>query len=134
LVAPPRSGEAIIGKDEANDDKRFAQAVTSAASSGPDFAGRYAIVRWTCGTWCTNAVIADVVRGKSYELPFLGVIGCKETTASFDTMERRANSTLLIVRGSLEMTFADSFSEGPCGTFYFTWQSNRLQLIGCEVK
>src|SRR5262249_4265491 len=104
-VAAQRSKEAIIGRDEANNEKAFPQAVKSAASIGPDFAGRYAIVRWTCGTWCSNNVIADVVSGKRFDTPFLGVIGCKETTGSFDTIERRANSSLLIVRGSLEMTF-----------------------------
>ena len=133
-VPPQRSQEAIIGKDEANNDEMFAQAVKLAASSGPDFAGRYAIVRWTCGTWCSNAVIADVISGKSYETPFLGVIGCKETNGSSDTIERRVNSSLLVVRGSLEMTFDQSFSEGPCGVFYFRWQSNRLHLIGCDIK
>ena len=49
----------------------------------------------------------------------LGVVGCKETTGAFNTIERRANSSLLVVRGRLEMTFDHSFSDGPCGIFYF---------------
>jgi hypothetical protein len=134
LAAPQRPAEAVISKHVAFDEQKFAQAVKSAVSSGPDFAGRFAIIRWTCGTWCSNNVIADVMSGRTYDPPFLGAIGCKGTTGSFDTIERRADSSLMIVRGSLEMTFGDSFSEGPCGVFYFRWETNRLRLIGCEIE
>ena len=133
-VAPQRSEEAVIGKEAADDEKTFPQAIKLAASTGPDFAGRYAIVEWSCGSWCTNSVIADVLNGKMYDTPFAGVVGCRAVTGDLPTIQRRANSALLIVRGSLEMSFDHSLSEGPCGTFYFRWQSSRLRLIGCDIK
>jgi hypothetical protein len=133
-VSPQRVSEAVLGKYDWSDKKEFARAVKSETSKGPDFAGRYLIVRWSCGTWCSNATIVDVVTDKTYDLPFSGVVGCQEVTGDFDTMQRRADSSLLIVRGSLEMTFDHSAYEGPCGTFYFHWNSNRLRLIECDVN
>jgi hypothetical protein len=133
-IASPRSSEAIIGKYDWTDKEAFAREVKSEASKGPDFAGRYALVRWSCGSWCSNAVIADVVTGRTRETPFVGVVGCQEVTKDFDTVQRQASSSLLIVRGSLEMAFDHSFDEGPCGTFYFRWNVDRLRLIGCEIN
>ena len=133
-VATQRHEEAIIDKSAWVDKQKFPSVVKTAASMGPDFAGRYAIIRWSCGTWCSNAVISDVITGKMYDPPFVGVVGCEGTTGSFDTLQRRADSSLLIVRGSLEMSFGNAISEGPCGVFYFSWQTNRLGLLGCEIK
>ena len=46
-----------------------------------------------------------------------------------DPIDLPAGQTV-IVRGSLEMTFGHSFSEGPSGVFYFRWTQGRLRLIG----
>lgn len=133
-IATPRSHAAVIGKDDWTDSRKFATAVRAAASEGPDFAGRFAVVSWSCGSWCSNSVIADVTTGKFFDTPFLGVGGCRRTTGAFDTIERRHDSALLIVRGSLEMTFGNSFGAGPCGVFYFRWAQDRLRLIGCDIS
>ena len=72
--------------------------------------------------------------GKTYETPFVGVVGCRGVTGDFDTLQRQAASSLLIVRGSLEMSFDNTFGEGPCGTFYFRWVPDRLRLIGADIQ
>ncbi len=116
------------------DKEEFARAIKSEISKGPDSADRYALLGWSCGTWCSNNLIADIVTGKTYEIPFLGVVGCREVTGDFDTIQRQANSSLMIVRGSLEMPFDQSFDEEPCGTFYFRWRVDRLRLVGCDIN
>jgi hypothetical protein len=125
--------KAIIGKYDWTDKANFGRVVKSEAAKGPDFAGRYAIIEWSCGSWCTNSVIANILNGKAYDTPFGGVVGCRAITGDLPTMQPRANSSLLIVRGSLEMSFNNSLSEGPCGTFYFRWTAARLCLIGCDI-
>ncbi|MBZ5611865.1 MAG: hypothetical protein LAP38_26695 [Acidobacteriia bacterium] len=133
-IASPRSDEAVIGKDVVFDDRLFGNTVKAEAAKGPDFAGRYAVVLWTCGTWCTNATIADVRTARTVQLPFAGVIGCERVTGEHRTIERKADSRLMIVRGSLEIPNGDYLDEGPCGTFYYVWQQRRLRLIGCKLS
>jgi len=132
-VAPQRATEALIGKYDWTDKASFGREVKVEAAKGPDFAGRYAIVEWSCGSWCTNSVIADVVSGKMYDPPFVGVVGCSAITGDQPTLQRRADSSLLIVRGMLEMSFDHYLSEGPCGSFYFRWNGSHLRLIGCDI-
>ena len=91
---------------------------------GPDFAGKFAILTWSCGTWCGNATIADIRTGKTWDTPFAGIVGCDKITGSFDTLQHQADSSLLVARGSLEMSFGQYFDEGPCGTYYFQRRVN----------
>jgi hypothetical protein len=106
--------------------------VKTAIQAGPDFAGRLAILLWSCGTACSNAVIADVQTRKTHATPFVGIVGCPENGVS-ETLQSKADSSLLIASGSLELGYGHYFDEGPCGTYYFQWRSDRLRLIGCEI-
>ena len=133
-VAPQRTEQAVLGKYDWTDQQSFAREAKAESAKGPDFAGGYAILTWSCGTWCANGAIASVQTGRTYSTPFVGVVGCASVTGDLDTLERHADSSLLIVRGSLEMSFGNSFDEGPCGVFYFRWVRDHLQLIGCDVQ
>jgi hypothetical protein len=132
-VAPKRPYEAVISKYDVIEKKKFAQVVREVVSEGPDFAGRYALVTWGCGTWCWNVVIADVVAGRVYDAPFAAAIGFAEVTPG-ELIQRRADSSLLVVSGCLEMRNGQQLKAGPCGTFHFNWSANHLRLIGCEMK
>ena len=132
-VAQPRAIAAVIGKDDWENPTLFAKVIRSESVRGPDFASRYVIVSWTCGTWCVNAVIADTLNFKTYETPFVGVVGCPEITGDHATIETHANSSLLVVRGSLEVSYGKYFDDGPCGTFYYVWNADRLRMIGCDL-
>lgn len=131
-IATPRTAPGVLGKYDWTDRKVFSQSVKTEISDGPDFAGRFAILRWSCGTACSNATIADVQTGKTHNTPFVGIVGCPENGDS-DSLQSKADSTLLIAQGSLEMGYGHYFDEGPCGTFYFQLRSNHLHLIGCEI-
>ena len=132
-VAPQRPHAAEISKYDVTEKNRFSQAALAVVSEGPDFAGRYAIVTWGCGWWCSNVLIADVVTGRVYEAPFAAVMGFTQITDG-ELIQRRADSSLLVVCGCLEMRDAQQSGAGPCGTFHFIWSANRLRLIGCEIK
>lgn len=132
-IGRPRTKEGLLHKDDWRDVRKAAREIRKEARKGPDFAGRYAIIRTSCGTWCTNAVIADVITGSRSGVPFLGVVGCRFVTGGHDTIERRPDSRLMIVRGSLEMTYGHTFDDGPCGTFSFLWDRGRLRLLTCQI-
>src|SRR6202012_5110373 len=54
-VAPQRAEQAVLGKYDWTDQQSFAREAKAEAAKGPDFAGGYAILTWSCGTWCANA-------------------------------------------------------------------------------
>lgn len=132
-VAPQRPNEAVISKYDVIEKKKFAQVVRDVVSEGPDFAGRYALVTWGCGTWCWNVVIADVVTGRVYNAPFAAAIGFPSVTPG-ELIQRRADSSLLVVSGCLDIRNGQQLKADACGTFYFNWSATHLKLIGCEIK
>jgi hypothetical protein len=126
-IIPPiakRNTEAIVDRDAGESEIR------KVAGEGPDFAGRYAVVKWSCGSGCSSIVIVNVRTGRIYSPPFLGASRCGK---SLDTplLSYKFNSSLLIVRGSLEIPDRtnNTFSDGSCGVFYYVWSGRGLKLI-----
>lgn len=133
-ISPPRSESAVVGKYDWDNKATWDASIRAESAKGPDFAGRFVVMQWSCGTSCSNAALVDTLSHKTHKMPFVGVVGCPSVAVDRPTIQRRADSNLLIVRGSLEITFARGlFSEGPCGTFYYLWSAKRFRLIGCEI-
>lgn len=66
---------AVQYPDFAGRDKAYAQfrtRITKEMRTGPNFAGRYAIVEIGCGTSCQFAIVADVSTGRLYSFPYGG--------------------------------------------------------------
>jgi hypothetical protein len=129
-LIPPvagRSTEAIVAREAGMESLR------RVAKEGPDFAGRYALVKSTCGTGCAIAVIVNVRTGKIYNPPFVGASQCGSIGST--VLSYRVNSRLLIVTGSLEIPdkAGETFRDGPCGRFYYVWTGSRLKLIRSEL-
>ena len=67
--------------------RRFRSAINGSIEKfGMNFAGRYNLARWGCGTSCQNGAITDLKTGKVYDIP----------SASLD-YEFRNDSRLLVV-------------------------------------
>ncbi len=81
---------------------------------------------------CTSFAVVDVRTGKIFWPSFFGVGECG-SLAPFrpQLLSFKLESRLLIVRGSLELTDlkTHTFSDGPCGTFYYVMDPNGLKLI-----
>ena len=108
---------------------RFARAsemdreLRKAAAAGPDFAGLFAVLPWTCGVKCIEFSIVNIRTGRIYKTPFLGVIGCGGN--GDEPLQFRLNSRLLIVKGNFE----GRSQGGPCPTHYFVFGSSGLKQI-----
>src|ERR1051326_4698381 len=124
-----RKAAAVIGRQENQTDAEFQGHIRAAAKEGPDFAGHYAIVGWSCGMVCVNMAIVDVQTGKIYDTPFVGVGQCRIQDQQL--LSFRLNSRLLVLTGSLEIPDEKNatFSDGPCGRFYYVWDGSNLKLI-----
>lgn len=134
---PARKGSAFIGRagqyDRDETAAHFHSRIWKAAKHGPDFAGHYAIVGISCGSGCQNSWIVDVQTGKIYNTPFVGASLC---LYGFDVplLSYSLDSSLLLVTGSLEIPDGKSFTDGPCGKYYYHWDQNRLKLIHSIVR
>jgi hypothetical protein len=119
---------------------QFERRLVKEARKGPNFAGHYTIVIWSCGSPCANLAIVNIQTGKIYDPPFGGVIGwgnCEEGPGDggSNPLSYRIDSSLLVITGNLEILDpkTDMWSEGPCGRFYYHWDGHRLSLLRSVV-
>ena len=102
-----------------------------AAKSGVNFAGNFVIATWGCGTRCGQGAVIDAKTGAVYFPDELGVYSRPwgDWAGDKETLEYKANSRLLILRGK---TGADDDREG---IYYFEWTGKSFKKIKfVEVK
>ncbi len=97
---------------------RIRDALAEAAERRPNFAGRYRLATWGCGSGCTAGAVLDKRTGITTELPFAAhrLMG-----TTYNPLQFRADSRLLIVSGSL--------NEEREGTFYFLWDGKAFREL-----
>jgi hypothetical protein len=129
-----RTTEAFLERPADPDETTayFQARIQEAAKEGPDIAGHYAFLRVSCGSDCNNVWIVDIHTGKSVKMP-LG------QTAVFPFLNGplflyRLDSSLLIVTGSVEIPDGKgSWTDSPCGRFYYLVDRSGLKLIRSVV-
>lgn len=79
---PARKDSAVIarsdptlppGREETT--ANFQKRIRGEAKKGPNFAGHFTIVMWSCGSDCSNLAVVDLQNGKIYDTPFLAARG-----------------------------------------------------------
>ena len=58
------------GRDR--DFKNYRTRIRNGIKEGPNFAGRYKVIQFGCGTGCTVVIVADVSTGRVYSFPHGG--------------------------------------------------------------
>jgi len=96
------------------------------AAVGPNFAGRYTVVQWGCGSPCKAFAILDAVTGHVWMPKIWAGLG----------VSYRRNSDLLIVDGPelwseawYPSDSAGTAASMPLYAYYYRWTQNRLQLL-----
>lgn len=92
---------------------RIRDALSAAAGEPVNFAGRYRLAVWGCGSLCTAGGILDRRTGAVAMLPFAVH---RPLVPLFEELEYRADSRLLVATGSL--------NEERDGTFLFLWNGS----------
>jgi hypothetical protein len=101
--------------------RRFRTAIRTGAAEGPNFAGRYTLVSWGCGTACISLAIVDAATGRVV-LP--EIILSPAATELEDGFVFRKDSRLLIASGAETTRGYDRL--------YYLWEKNHLRLIRRE--
>lgn len=106
----------------------FRTMIREGAKSGPNFAGRYAIVRWGCGSGCRAHAIVDAKSGAVFHPKNFGAVDDLNVDPELEKPEGilvkfRLDSKLLIVIGGI--------NEDPKlrGISYFVWDNDQLKRI-----
>lgn len=100
------------------------------AAGEVNFAGRYIITGWGCGTGCSQMAIIDARTGRVYMPDQLAGVSAwfGALDDDYEVYTYKKDSRLLIVKG-IAGPMTDGNSDQQSGTYYYEWRSNRLRLI-----
>lgn len=73
---PPLETTAKAPRMDTRFAREFRTQLRDAAEKGPDFAGRYALANWGCGTNCLEFGLIDLSIGKVHEIAASTLPGC----------------------------------------------------------
>ena len=95
---------------------------------GTNFAGKYVVIIWGCGSQCVMMAVVDAATGKIYDPPLSGA--GTELYVPLDNLskmetEYRIDSSLMVLRNACR----DFKDRNTCGTYYFNWKDNRFVLV-----
>ena len=88
---PYRGRPAYVQFASHQDARRFRTRLREGIAQGSNFAGRFRVVTWGCGTACRSGLVVNVETGHVYELPHAS------------NWTYRLGSTLLVLDGPSEL-------------------------------
>jgi hypothetical protein len=112
-------GEDVVADSESN--RRLTKPETN-------FAGKYVVIIWGCGSQCGMMAVVDAETGNVYDPPLSGT--GSELFVPLDNLSDmhigfRRDSSLMILRNACQ----DFRNRKSCGTYYFNWKDNRWVLV-----
>jgi hypothetical protein len=108
--------------------------LSEALRGGVNFAGRYVIAGWGCGTGCTNAAVIDTRTGTiHWPEEFSNVDASYGDSYSDIQLDFKKNCRLLIIHGR-PGTANESGPSGPTGDYYFEWRGDRFRQLKVVPK
>jgi hypothetical protein len=87
----------------------------------PNFAGKYRLVQWGCGTTCILGAVIDRKTGRIIPLPF-SVCCSAAQDERFQAIEFRPDSRLIIFRGLRN-------EQGVDGSHFYTFDGHRFSFV-----
>jgi hypothetical protein len=97
-------------------------------SNTANFAGRYFLAVWGCGSTCVNAAIVEAATGKIIDVPF-SVCCWRFYHDKFEPVEFRHDSRLVVFNGALNE------ERSTIGTHYYVLENGALKhLRSVKVK
>lgn len=131
VITAPYEPEKPGGAIEAT--AHFQARLRIAAKDGPDFAGRFAVVRWNHRPNWQGMKIVNVKTGKIYDTPFIAVSAAGHVDPS-RIVSYRLDSRLFVVTGATQDEGSDhmypgGFDQIPWGKSCYVWRRNRLCFI-----
>ena len=110
--------------------RQFRTNLKEALAAGKiNFAGKFIIAEWGCGSGCTQAEIIDAQTGKVFFPNVLWQsISGSISVGEHERIEYKADSRLLIITGYAGINGGDS-DKFKHGIFYLEWTGTNLKLL-----
>jgi hypothetical protein len=87
----------------------------------PNFAGRYYVATWGCGSACVSSGIVDARTGLVTMVPFT-ISGWREVHNAFESVDYRPNSRLIVFSGERN-------EKGDMGQHFYVMEKGRLKFL-----
>jgi hypothetical protein len=104
-----------------DEDVRLRLLDTVGTSSRANFAGRYFMAVWGCGSACVTGAIVEARTGRVYALPT--VSSWFEVHDKFEGIDFRHNSHLVVLSGQR------SEKKGDMGQHFYVWENGKLRFL-----
>jgi hypothetical protein len=117
------------------DARSFRTRLTAALRQGVNFAGRYILTGWGCGTGCISGAIIDARTGRVYFPEPLGGMASGSTDDGGyveEPLRFRKNSRLIILNGV--PATPEGQKELSMGEYFYEWKNNRLRLVRSVLR
>lgn len=102
--------------------RNYRTRLLDASRQTPNFAGRYVLTTWGCGTSCLSGAIYDAATGRVTDFPF--TICCAEPASlSFNSVEFRRDSRLVIFAG------LRNEREGDMGAHFYEFTGTEFRFL-----
>lgn len=99
------------------------------ANSEINFAGKYILTYWGCGSGCTQGAIIDVHTGDVFfPIELQGVYAGGLSLGEHDMLEYKKNSNLLIIYGYAGGGFEPETATHH-GIYYYKWNGKAFKLL-----
>jgi hypothetical protein len=109
---------------------RERESIEIQAEDGPNFAGRFTLVRWSCDTGCFRVAVIEAPTGRIFhEMPFAMLdIGYDHDTEQhrYRGLSFRAASALLVAEGCFD---GETRDHPDCARRYYRWDGARFVLL-----
>ncbi len=116
------------------DARMFRTNLRNAAKEGVNFAGRFILTTWGCGTNCSQSAIIDARSGRVFfpdQLVGAGFGFC-DLPDEAEPIISKADSRLLVLNG---FKGGDLNSENtPCGIYYLVWTGTSFKQVKFDKK
>ncbi len=120
--ARPWSGPVAKARQDTRFARLFRTAMKDGAAKGPNFAGRFTIVEFGCGTSCVNWAVVDAKTGRVFDPPPTAPLSIMYTSGV--GLEFRRDSRLLVLTGGPRE------GQKPDGVYSYVWTGETFRKIG----
>ena len=121
-ASPAYHGRNAEPKLSTPEERTFRPRLREAARERPNFAGRYILTTWGCGTSCVMGAVIDAQSGRVTFLP--ATVCCWSTSVDdgFRPVEARSTSRLIVLSGLLD-------EKGTMGSHFFIFDGHSFTRL-----
>ncbi len=99
------------------------------ATSAVNFAGKYILTYWGCGTGCIQGAIIDAKTGAVFfPIELQGVAAGGSGLGNHEMLEYKKNSNLLVLYGYAGSGF-EAENKNQHGIYYYQWNGKSFKLL-----